>query len=98
MTVLLQQDTPDDYVVATNETHSVKEFTKLAFECVDLDWEDYVVVDEKFYRPSEIHLLLGDYGKARKILKWEPTVKFEELVKMMGEADVENNDLLRKRT
>ena len=94
MWLMLQQDNPDDYVIATNETHSVKEFIKYAFEHVGLDWEDYVVVDEKFYRPSEIHLLLGDYSKAEKLLNWEPTVKFEELVKMMIEADLRINNLL----
>ena len=90
MWLMLQRDKPDDYVIATNETHSVKEFTKFAFEYADLDWEDYVVVDEKFYRPSEIHLLLGDYSKAGKLLNWEPTVKFEKLVKMMIKADLQN--------
>ena len=86
---MLQQDNPDDYVIATNETHSVQEFTELAFQHVDLDWRDHVIVDEKFYRPSEIHLLLGDYAKGKKKLGWEPAVKFEELVKMMVDADLD---------
>jgi GDPmannose 4,6-dehydratase len=88
MWLMLQQDKPDDYVVATNETHSVLEFTKSAFEYVGLDWEDYVTVDERFYRPSEVHLLLGDYRKGKEKLGWEPTVCFEKLVEMMVESDL----------
>ena len=90
MWLMLQQDEPDDFVIATNETHSVKEFVELAFSCVNLDWKDHVVIDDQFYRPSEVHLLLGDYSKGKKKLGWEPTVKFEELVKMMVEADMNN--------
>jgi len=97
MWLMLQQNEPDDYVIATNETHAVKEFVELAFDHVGLNWIDYVVVDEKFYRPSETHLLLGDYSKGKKILGWEPTVKFKELVKMMVDADLHNNGLLRKK-
>ena len=88
MWLMLQQDEPDDYVIATNETHSVKEFVQLAFSHVDLDWKDYVVLDENLYRPSETHLLMGDYSKGNKELGWEPTVKFHELVKMMVESDL----------
>jgi GDPmannose 4,6-dehydratase len=84
---MLQQDAPDDYVIATNETHSVKEFVALAFECLDLNWEKYVVVDEKFYRPAEVQLLLGDYSKSLKMLGWKPAITFRELVKMMVESD-----------
>lgn len=89
MWLMLQQEKPDDYVIATNETHSVKEFVELAFDHVGLNWEDYVVIDEKFYRPSEVQLLLGDYTKGRMELDWEPTVHFKELVKMMVEADLD---------
>jgi GDPmannose 4,6-dehydratase len=88
MWLMLQQDEPDDYVVATGEFHTVKEFAKLAFDCVGLNWQDYVVVDKNFYRPAEIHELTGDYSKARRVLRWVPQVKFSELVKMMVEADI----------
>jgi len=80
---MLQQDQPDDFVIATNETHSVKEFVELAFNCAGLNWEDYVIIDERFYRPAEVKLLMGDYSKAKTKLSWEPSVKFEDLVKMM---------------
>jgi GDPmannose 4,6-dehydratase len=90
MWLMLQQDEPDDFVIATNETHSVKEFVELAFSYAGLDWKDYVVIDKMFYRPAEVHLLIGDYSKGKKKLGWEPTVKFEELVKMMVEADMNN--------
>ena len=86
---MLQQDTPDDYVIATGETHSVQEFVEQAFSAVGLDWKDYVVIDPKFVRPAEVQLLLGDASKAKKVLGWEPKVRFGELVKMMVEADVE---------
>jgi GDPmannose 4,6-dehydratase len=86
---MLQQSEPDDYVVATNETHSVKEFAKKAFEYVDLNWQDYVIVDEMFYRPAEVHQLMGDYKKSNQKLKWKPTVNFEELIKMMMKADLQ---------
>ena len=88
MWLMLQQEKPDDFVIATNETHSVKEFVELAFNHVGLKWQEYVVTDEKFYRPSEVHLLLGDYSKGKKELGWEPTIHFETLVKMMVEADL----------
>ena len=86
---MLQQDKPDDYVIATGETHSVQEFIEQAFSAVGLDWEEYVVIDPKFVRPAEVQLLLGDASKAKKVLDWEPKVRFDELVKMMVEADVE---------
>ena len=86
---MLQQDTPDDYVIATGETHSVQEFVELAFSAVGLDWEKYVVIDPKFVRPAEVQLLLGDASKAKKVIGWEPKVRFDELVTMMVEADVE---------
>lgn len=86
---MLQQDTPDDYVIATGETHSVQEFVELAFSAVGLDWEEYVVIDPKFVRPAEVQLLLGDASKAKRVFGWEPKVRFDELVKMMVEGDVE---------
>jgi GDPmannose 4,6-dehydratase len=96
MWLMLQQKNPDDYVVGTNETHSVKEFVKLAFEYAGLDWKKYVKVDKSFYRPAEVHLLKGDYRKATKVLGWKPTVKFPELVKMMVEADIEKFKAVKK--
>lgn len=88
MWLMLQVDKPDDYVVATNETHSVKEFCQIAFSHVGLDWEKYVEVSEKYFRPAEVDLLIGDPAHAKKQLKWEPKVSFEELVKMMVDADL----------
>ena len=85
---MLQQDEPDDYVVATGETHSVREFCEVAFGHVDLDYEKYVVVDERFMRPAEVDLLVGDPTKARTKLDWEPTTSFPELVTMMVDADM----------
>jgi len=89
MWLMLQQDRPDDYVIATGQTHSVKEFIELAFSYAGLDWKKYVKVDETFYRPAEVHLLIGDYSKAKKKLGWKPTVSFKELVKMMVKTDLE---------
>lgn len=89
MWLMLQQEEPDDYVVSTGETHSVRELCEVAFNCVDLNYEDYVVIDEKFYRPAEVDLLIGDPAKAKTRLGWEPTVNFQELVRMMVEADLE---------
>jgi len=88
MWLMLQQDTPDDYVVATGETHSVEEFLNLAFGSVDLDWHDYVVQDPRFMRPAEVDLLVGDPTKAGQKLGWEPAVTFPQLVRMMVEADL----------
>jgi GDPmannose 4,6-dehydratase len=88
MWLMLQQDQPDDYVVATGETHSVREFCELAFNRVGLDWEKYVVVDEKYFRPAEVDLLVGDSSKARRVLDWEPQTSFESLVHLMVDADV----------
>lgn len=88
MHLMLQQQRPDDYVIATGETHSVKEFAQLAFDRVGLDWEKYVVTDKLLYRPSEINELRGDYSKAAKILRWQPKIKFQELVKMMVDQDL----------
>jgi len=92
MWLMLQQPEPDDYVIATNETHSVRELVKLAFGYADLDWKDYVVVDKMFYRPAEVHLLRGDYRKGKEKLNWEPTLKFKGLVQMMIEADLSNSE------
>jgi GDPmannose 4,6-dehydratase len=89
MWLMLQQDTADDYVVATGETHTVREFCELAFEAAGLDWEKYVKVDPKFLRPAEVELLLGDCAKAKKTLGWKPKVSFKELVRMMVEGDID---------
>lgn len=88
MWLMLQQDEPDDYVIASGETHTVREFVQLAFEYVGLNWEDYVVIDPKFIRPAEVDLLLGNPEKARRKLNWKPKVSFKELVYMMVEADL----------
>jgi GDPmannose 4,6-dehydratase len=88
MWLMLQQDHPDSYVIGTGETHSVREFCEIAFARVDLDYKDYVVQDEKFYRPAEVDLLISDPSKARTALKWELTVSFKELVSMMVDADL----------
>ncbi len=85
---MLQQPTADDYVIATGETHSVREFLDEAFGCAGLDWKKHVEVDPKYFRPAEVDLLVGDASKARAKLGWEPKVKFRELVKMMVEADL----------
>jgi len=89
MWLMLQQDRPDDFVVCTGETHSVREFCEAAFSRVDLDWEKYVVVDERFLRPAEIDLLVGDYSKAADVLGWAPRTGFAELVETMVDADME---------
>lgn len=89
MWMMLQQETPDDFVIATGETHSVQEFLEVCFESQGLDWRDYVVQDPKYMRPAEVDLLLGDPSKAKEKLGWEPKVKFKELAKMMVEADIE---------
>jgi len=88
MWLMLQQDRPDDYILATNETHSVREFVEVAFERVGLDWKDFVRHDQRYERPAEVDLLIGDATKAKKILNWEPQVRFEELVRIMVDADL----------
>ena len=95
MWLMLQQERADDYVIATGETHSVEEFLELAFGCLELDWHKYVDTDPRFFRPSEVDQLCGDASKARRILRWEPKVKFHELVSMMVDADLQlaNNEL-----
>jgi GDPmannose 4,6-dehydratase len=90
---MLQADEPDDYVLATNETHTVEEFLDEAFTYVDLDWHDYVTIDPRYFRPSEVDLLIGDYSKAKEKLGWEPTVRFQELVRMMVDGDRERGTL-----
>jgi GDPmannose 4,6-dehydratase len=84
---MLQQETPDDYVVSTGSTHTVERLCEVAFGCVGLNWRDYVVQDEKFMRPAEVDLLIGDSSKARRVLGWEPKVSFEGLIGMMVQAD-----------
>jgi GDPmannose 4,6-dehydratase len=96
MWLMLQQKEPDDYVIATGETHSVEEFAELAFHEAGLDWKKYVLVDQKFIRPAEVNLLLGDASKARRILGWKPEVTFEELVKMMVREDLKRYEEKRK--
>lgn len=89
MWMMLQQEKADDYVIATGVTHSVRELCEIAFGYLDLDWRDYVVQDPRFMRPAEVDLLVGDASKARAVLGWEPTVTFEELIRMMVDADME---------
>jgi GDPmannose 4,6-dehydratase len=86
---MLQADEPDDYVLATGETHSVREFLDAAFGYAGLDWNEHVTIDERYFRPAEVDLLLGDASKAREKLGWEPTVRFDELVRMMVDHDRE---------
>ena len=88
MWMMLQQDQPDDYVIATGETHSVGEFLTEAFSQVDLDWHDYVELDPKYLRPAEVDLLIGDASKAERVLGWKPKVSFKELVRLMVDADM----------
>jgi GDPmannose 4,6-dehydratase len=88
MWLMLQQDGPDDFVVSTGETHTVREFVELAFGRVDLDWEKYVVMDERFMRPAEVDLLIGDPAKAHQVLGWKPKMPFPELVHTMVDADL----------
>jgi UDP-glucose 4-epimerase len=85
----LQQDKPDDYVIATGETHSVGEFVEETFSLLGLDWRKHVEIDPRYIRPTEVDLLMGDFSKARKALGWKPKVSFKELVRIMVEADLE---------
>jgi GDPmannose 4,6-dehydratase len=87
MWLMLQQDKPDDYVIATGQTYSVRQFLDEVFGYLDLDWHDYVIIDPKYFRPTEVDLLQGDASKARKILGWKPTVDFKQLARMMTDAD-----------
>src|SRR5262249_36553966 len=86
---MLQSDKPDDYVIATGQTHSVRQLVETAFDCVNLDWRKYVVQDPSLIRPAEVDLLVGDASKARRQLGWTPAVGFPELIRMMVEADLE---------
>ena len=88
MWLMLQQDQPDDYVIATNETHSVREFLEVAFAHAGLDWQKHVAIDPSYFRPAEVELLIGDYTKARQKLGWEPKTTFRALTKLMVDADV----------
>jgi GDPmannose 4,6-dehydratase len=88
MWLMLQQDKPEDYVIATGETHAVSEFCAEAFNYAGLDWKDYVEIDPRYFRPAEVDLLIGDASKAKRILGWEPKTKFKELVHLMVDADV----------
>ena len=87
MWLMLQQDKPEDFVIATGETHSVQEFCEEAFGHVGLDWHDHVEIDKRYFRPAEVDLLLGDASKAKKILGWEPRTRFKDLVRLMVDAD-----------
>jgi GDPmannose 4,6-dehydratase len=91
MWLILQQEQPGDYVVATGETHSVREFLEEAFSHVGLDWKEFVVVDEKYFRPAEVDVLLGDPTRARSVLGWTPKVSFRDLVRLMVDADLERD-------
>jgi GDPmannose 4,6-dehydratase len=95
MWLMLQQEKPNDYVISTGITHSVRDLVKIAFDYVNLNWKDYVIVDPKFVRPAEVELLLGNSTKALKKLGWAPETSFEELIKMMVDADLERieNDI-----
>jgi len=94
MWLMLQQDQGDDYVIATGETHSVREFLEVAFACANLDWNQYVKIDPRYYRPAEVDLLIGDSSKAKKILGWQAKTPFAELVRIMVKAD---DDLLAEQ-
>jgi len=89
MWLILQQDQPDDYVIATGETHSVREFCEEAFGHVGMDWRKYVEIDKLYYRPAEVDMLIGDASKAKKVLGWQPKTRFKDLVRLMVDADIE---------
>jgi GDPmannose 4,6-dehydratase len=89
MWLMLQQDKPDDFVIATGVDRTIREFCEVAFACADLDWEQYVTIDERFLRPAEVEILRGDPAKAKRVLNWEPEVSFEEMVRLMVERDLE---------
>jgi len=90
MWLMTQQERPDDYVIATNETHSIRECLDVAFKYVDLDWNDYVVINPEYYRPTEVDLLIGDFSKAKARLGWEPKIRFKQLIELMVEADLKS--------
>jgi GDPmannose 4,6-dehydratase len=89
MWLMLQQPKPDDYVIATNETHSVREFLELAFDHAGLNWKKHVKIDPRYFRPAEVDLLIGDYSKAKRKLGWKPKTKFAALTRLMVDADIE---------
>jgi GDPmannose 4,6-dehydratase len=89
MWLMLQQEQPDDYVVATGETHTIREFCEVAFDHVGLDWRKFVAFDERYLRPAEVDILIGDATKAKRVLQWEPKTRFKELAKLMVEADIQ---------
>lgn len=100
MWLMMQQEKPDDYVIATGETHSVKEFLNEAFSYLGMDWEKYVEIDPRYFRPTEVDELQGDYSKVKKILGWKPKTKFEEIVRIMVDSDMElarNEKYLKER-
>ena len=86
---MLQQDKPDDFVIATGETRTIREFCQVAFDRAGLDWEKYVVIDERFFRPAEVNILLGDAAKASETLGWKPETSFEKMVQLMVDHDLE---------
>ena len=88
MWLMLQQEKPDDYVIATNETHSIREFLDVAFGHAGLDWKKHVEIDPRYYRPAEVEILIGDYSKAKRQLGWSPKTTFVELAKLMVDADI----------
>ena len=88
MWMMLQQKKPDDFVISTGETHSVREFVELSFNLVGLNWKRYVKIDPRYFRPTEVNVLMGDYSKAKNVLRWEPKIKFKELVKIMLNSDL----------
>jgi len=90
MWTMLQQDTPDDYVIGTGKEHSVEDFARKAFDHVGLNYKDHIVMDKNLYRPSEVDTLVADYSKAKKILKWKPKTSFDDLVSNMVENDLKN--------
>jgi GDPmannose 4,6-dehydratase len=99
MWLMLQADQPDDYVIATGESHSVRDFLDQAFGYLDLDWKEHVEIDPRYYRPAEVDLLMGDSSKARRVLGWEPTITFNEMVKLMIDHDLElANEEAEQRT
>ncbi len=87
MHLMLQQDKPDDYVIGTGKMHTVQDFLEHAFRCFDMDWKDFVKIDERYMRPTEVNALQADYTKVRMVLGWQPKTSFEALVKLMVEAD-----------
>lgn len=99
MWLMLQQERPDDFVIATGETHSVKEFVETAFDYAALDWKKYVEIDQRYMRPLEVNVLQGNYCKAKRLLGWQPRTSFPDLVRIMVDADIENleNEIKGKR-